>query len=662
MSRTRALIWKEWREQRPVLLAGVAAALAMPLFLAAGAFSASTRMGPGDAVDMALPVLVFGIWPLFAAAAAATATAGELSEGTMPFLLSRPLSRVALWSLKALSALVATFLLAIVSGALLVVLRGLLKGSGFALDLSDLAPAGAAVVLTLVVVVACTLFTSNFVERPLVAGLAGLVMAGLLGFFVLSSWGGAGVASPGPLPIVGLLLLPLSVIAGAIYGFVRAEVFQASGRWRRAARALGLTLALLVGISVPLLWASLRIPVDRAYFTDAVAHPGGDVFAVTARSHPQWNDQAWLLDRDGGVHRVASARSRVVGFTTDGEWLVYAAGGTFAGLGSGEVTLRAVRLDGSHDHSLVEGQTYGRVVFAPRGDRMAVAFRRRGPSGVELVLLRASAGVERRIDTGRVELPGQGQSRVPHLAAWAWDDGSGLLLRGPRNLLVQWNVGSGGLRWLGRPFENRSGDVSYLGLWNGFVAAQVREVLPAEEGRARGFRYHLDVFDPGSGSIRRLMTREATCGTLRFIPFDDLRRVLYWTCDLDEFRRRVLEFHVEELEPASPGRKAGRRPLARLPGHLGGLPRVRGDRAVLSLATEGALRPVVLDFQGDARALPSGWESKGWISDHEILLVRHEWSVSGPWPGGPAGLAIADLGSDTLHAVYPPGGQDESLR
>ena len=60
----RALIWKEYREQRPLVLAGLGLAVALPFLLMAGA--STTRRGAGLAeLSGMLPwILAVFCWPI----------------------------------------------------------------------------------------------------------------------------------------------------------------------------------------------------------------------------------------------------------------------------------------------------------------------------------------------------------------------------------------------------------------------------------------------------------------------------------------------------------------------------------------------------------------------------------------------------------------------
>ena len=116
---TRALVWKEWREQQGVVLAGLALAVSSPFVLMA-ASSLSTRGVDLQGLAEAMPFIVgIFLWPLFGAACGAITISNEISEETLGFLLSRPVSRTRVWTLKVVVGLAA--LSAIITGSLVVV-------------------------------------------------------------------------------------------------------------------------------------------------------------------------------------------------------------------------------------------------------------------------------------------------------------------------------------------------------------------------------------------------------------------------------------------------------------------------------------------------------------------------------------------------------------
>ena len=87
----RSLLWKEWREQRPLILTGLLVAALMPFFLIAGLSAVGNRpVHLRDLSEAMLGLYTLLLWPLFAAARGAGTVATEIGDGTLGFFLSRP--------------------------------------------------------------------------------------------------------------------------------------------------------------------------------------------------------------------------------------------------------------------------------------------------------------------------------------------------------------------------------------------------------------------------------------------------------------------------------------------------------------------------------------------------------------------------------------------
>ncbi len=97
----RALIWKEWRQQRLIVAAGTGMALIFPVIVYLVGQTASNRTYALDLAEL-LPFLTAAlVWPLFAAVIGATASCGDADGGgSLVFLLSRPVSRTTIWVVK----------------------------------------------------------------------------------------------------------------------------------------------------------------------------------------------------------------------------------------------------------------------------------------------------------------------------------------------------------------------------------------------------------------------------------------------------------------------------------------------------------------------------------------------------------------------------------
>ena len=115
----KALAWKEWREQRPLILAGLGIAAVLPLFLIAGMMAATANRNFNNIIDIMGPALLFFVWPLIAAATGATTFGADMADDSLRFLLSRPVSKARVWSIKMAVGMAAFF--AVVAGSVVII-------------------------------------------------------------------------------------------------------------------------------------------------------------------------------------------------------------------------------------------------------------------------------------------------------------------------------------------------------------------------------------------------------------------------------------------------------------------------------------------------------------------------------------------------------------
>jgi len=71
----RALVWKEYREQLPVAVAGMAISLVLPFVVVSMVAATMSQADPMDMADVLRFVLAVMVWPIFAAAIGATTLA-----------------------------------------------------------------------------------------------------------------------------------------------------------------------------------------------------------------------------------------------------------------------------------------------------------------------------------------------------------------------------------------------------------------------------------------------------------------------------------------------------------------------------------------------------------------------------------------------------------
>jgi len=96
----RALAWKEWREQRALVVAGVVLALTMPVLVVAASTAAATPLTMRRLADVVPVIFAVLLWPMIAFAAGSATFANESGQRTLGFLASRPVSFRSIWLAK----------------------------------------------------------------------------------------------------------------------------------------------------------------------------------------------------------------------------------------------------------------------------------------------------------------------------------------------------------------------------------------------------------------------------------------------------------------------------------------------------------------------------------------------------------------------------------
>ncbi|MFQ5719639.1 MAG: hypothetical protein ACE5IK_08810 [Acidobacteriota bacterium] len=360
----RALFWKEWREQRSVRIAAATLALLLPLVLVLSGWisTGSAGLDPG-AIAMNINMVYAGlIWPLTALLAGAAALA-EFRAPTLPFLFTRPVSRLTA-GLDTIGAGRACRLMVVAvsggAGRLLLMATG--RDAPRAMNIPVLGDilAGqtdvAALACALFLLFACAVLFSTLMVQTLLA--AGAAMAAATGIIILAvavqvrmmflvavgrSWLLADLA------LLALLMLLVSMLV-----FSRGELRAGAGR--RTGRALvGVTLAVAVAcLAVPALFALPRLDPDDARVVRAVPAPGGTTVALVVTSATRRG--SWMLVVDpaspggsGSPVRAAGLGAGSPAFTADGDWLVYLTTDWV----SMTVSIRAVHPDGTADHEVL---------------------------------------------------------------------------------------------------------------------------------------------------------------------------------------------------------------------------------------------------------------------------------------------------------------------
>lgn len=326
----RSLIWKEWREQRPIAILGLVVGLGLPLFLMGvlALFGLEERLG-----DVATLMPVFSwlvLWPLAAVATAATALSGEHSGGRLPFLLSRPVPRPLLLAVKLGIAAAVTVGIVAAGQATALTMRsiaGLDEASAMPIDLSALDPVISSGVISfaaLIFVVAAML--GLVMERTLaICGITLAVSALLYGgnFWV---WWNLDYA---PYPGLGVLWYPaglaLLLTAALFHRFGRAELLR--GR-QHALRAIGVLAVAIAAwtTAVGSVAAWEMRPPGEDYLVAGIGSttPDGDAIVTTiARNDHAASRQIAILGANGEVELIGSRLTSQPSISPDGRYVAY---------------------------------------------------------------------------------------------------------------------------------------------------------------------------------------------------------------------------------------------------------------------------------------------------------------------------------------------------
>ena len=379
----RALAWKEWREQRPVLLMGLLVSALLPLFLAAGSTALRGGSGFSDVADVQLVVLACIVSPVFVTATGAVTLAGEAGQGTFGFLLTRPVSRVTLWLVKVSMGAVVSLSAVVLSTAVAWLLTSLAGGDGFAI-FSELDPLEAVdgpslgmIALILVVLYASTVFFSTFLVRPITAAGAGLTGSVAILTVTFLFWSRLDLDSVSSREILATHLAGMSLVllAASAVLFRRHEVVPQ----RRGPLLAGIVVAAVLLLS-PVLAVAWLTPLspEAATLQPCSLSPWGDKVAVTASRSEEGSPRVWLLPTDGTGRQSLTPRLTMDPvFSPDGSWIAYLSRRSWMGLASGGMTMRAIHIDGSGDRFLaaagVPSEDWWRpsLVFSPDSSRVA---------------------------------------------------------------------------------------------------------------------------------------------------------------------------------------------------------------------------------------------------------------------------------------------------
>jgi len=438
---TRALFWKEWRTQRSLVFAGLGLGAITPLFLTAGMMAASRNYDFGDLIAMLFPIFGVVIWPLFAAAIAGTAFATDMSDDSLRFLLSRPVSRARVWLVKVGAALAA--LVAVVVGTTLIGLLYAWLGADHLKLGRDIRAAlraafemgGLYAVLPFLFLFGCAIYCSIFVKRPMVAAVGGFAVAAGLSVGVGLIWGLVmpwAPASPafaffGRGIQLGIPLATIAIWIAAFWVFSRGDIFAGDVR-KRALKPLAAIVAVVVLLGAgPAMWSGMQMmsQVASYRFGNLLLVDGAITLAERTPNGLSTHLKRVPVNGTGPVILPPEHATNPV-VSPDGEWVVYVDHGGYWGMASGEIVLRAMRVDGSEDHA-ISGPLQWRwnyspftIMVAPDNDRVAYS------GDQDLLLASISGGEEEVVDLDLTEDIGIA-ARDWGVIGWSTSDPSELL-------------------------------------------------------------------------------------------------------------------------------------------------------------------------------------------------------------------------------------------
>jgi len=642
----RAMAWKEWRTQRPVVLAALGLTLIMPLFLAAGLLAMQKRLDSAGLAD-AMPVFVIGlVWPLFAAACGATTISNEIGDKTIGFLLSRPVTRARVWSLKV--GMGGLALLAVMAGSQVVMMALSLAFGGHwptgqVLDTSIAGAAAAAVIF------AAAVFFSTFIGRAMTAAAAGLVTALGLGAGVVVIWSRLDLQprlEPALLGAEAALAAALFLL-GSFYVFARGEMLRGAAALRTASIGLLVIVAGLLLVGVPLIYAQMRLGPGTAVLADLVPAPDGSAVAVTA-STPQGNSpQVWLVHTSGsGFERLTGRLSYAPAFSPDGRYVAYLSSRGVLGFRSEHQALHVVGTDGAEDRLLLDGLEEDLSATQPRMGDPAILFSPDGrtvalKTGDKLYAVPAGGGPPVVFDIGGTSLA-RGR-----LAGWSTDS-SEIILVAPA---TQDGDGTSVSAFSPRGTARRTvyeSDADYPFLSVGPTPPGGIDRLPllvrprGSEDILRRRLLLLDLDEDGVVTI----SENACFPNLTLSA--DAKTVVYVDVFGDRTSGRRREMHRLDLTTMED------RPMATLEtGAWQMLISPSADRVAVQRLAKGPSIPsgVILDLQGRATELPAGWSIPiGWSGRNRVIVAQDDRT------GASRRLALADAATGELNEIYPGNG------
>ncbi len=635
----RALGWKEWREQRSLVLAGLAASAMLPPLLIAGAAAMQLKLDYAALSETMLITLAALVWPSFAAAAGAGTIAGEIGEGTLGFLLSRPVSRARLWFVKVLLAGSTVGL--IVAGSMGMVWafmtvagsQGLEELLALSLEndvaslLNPITFAGA-----LLVLFASATFFSTFLSRALTAAAAGVGLSLWLVLVTFLLWSRLDleVHIQPELLATQLFVAGILILGASLYLFARGEMKPDR---RRSVVLLFSVVPALAFLFLPVIHAYTRLSPSSANLYVSDMSQSGDSVAVTAVRPDGMSPQIWLVQTDGtGMRRLAPRLTMEPVFSPDGAWIAYLSGRGAIGLTSGSLSLLVMRPDGSESRLL--------ATDLPAAEGYWDAPRPAFSLDMKWVVLKDEGRLTfARLDgkeTLTIDLRGTPAENA-HITGWN-KDGTELLLLSRYEVATVWAVHPG-TRRVRSAFESEH--PAAWSFW--YRPAQNLTRLPLLlDGDDPGAPKKLVLADIEKRTVESI--HDSVCpGTIDYL--EDRGVLAYSVCTGNRDDGFQSEIRIREVAGGDERR------LARFEGRAWGLQLSPAGDRVIGRTSDVRRNPEhswvsIFGPDGRVKTFPSEWFHIGWSGRNRVVLADH---------ATPTRVAMADADTASLITVYPGG-------
>lgn len=630
ISSIRAMAWKEWREQRSVLLGGIVIVILLPLFLGAGSAAFRGEIDFGWISEALVLSLLCLVWPTFAAAAGAGTFSGEIGQGTLDFLLTRPVARRTLWLVKVGMGAATVAVSVACSGAIAWTLHAVVSDESFGTltwSWFDIDGLGAGIFAgSLLVLFASATFFSTFLPRPITAAAAGLGSSLAILTITFAFWYRLDV-EPGASPelvVPHLTGIGLIILTAAMALFCHRDASA-----RRGPLVAGLVVIAVVAASPAVMVAALTplSPESAALGTLALS-PSGDAIATTASRADGSSPRVWLLRTDGsGVERLTPRLTMSPAFSPDGEWIGYMSRRSWIGITTADVSLRAIRPDGSGDHLLVDGIPTDEIwqsegIFSPDSSRIALVSEDR------LAVARIGAG----------EVAGASLRGTPaeggYLVGWTQDgrevlvssrlpEGHGMRLMAFDHLKNEWRA-----VWESGRYPGFTG-------WYGPAAGYSHLPFVLERDDESGHDLILVNVDDGS---EKTIAQGVCQGSVSMLDAGDA--IAWATCGTDATGALVSEIRVRDLATGQEHR------LAEVSGKVVslGLSPSRDLALVRRRFTQKwePLIPTIVRADGSTQDLPEGWFAIGWSSPSRVVVAS----------SGDDRLAMVETATGEMHRIH----------